>query len=52
MVDLDKTDLEESGHRISEILFFICVSVLEFTFLCELLRMTFLPLSRKKLVRD
>lgn len=56
MVDLDKADIEESGqritHRISEILVIIYISVLDFTFLCELPGMTFLPLSRKKLVRD
>lgn len=53
MVDLDKADLEESGHRIthriSEILLIICISILEFTFLFELPRTAFLLLSRQKL---
>lgn len=56
IVDLDKADLEESGHRIthriSEILFIICISILEFTFLFELPRITSLLLSRQNLVRD
>lgn len=56
IVDLDKADLEESGHRIthriSEILFIICISILEFTSLFELPRITSLLLSRQNLVRD